>query len=111
MVLNRLITEKRKPTYDLTAIKEVFSSADRLKATSTALRTAAGLGFGRREIVATIQSIERRQFVKSMTAYADHRVWQDVYYVPSEAGVLYVKFTADVMTEFLLLSFKEKDDG
>lgn len=46
-----------------------------------------------------------------MTAYADHRVWQDVYYVPSEAGVLYVKFTADVMTEFLLLSFKEKGDG
>lgn len=55
--------------------------------------------------------MERRQFVKSMTAHADHRVWQDVYYVPSEAGVLYVKFTADVMTEFLLLSFKEKGDG
>jgi hypothetical protein len=30
-----------------------------------------------------------------------------VYYVPSEAGVLYVKFTADALTEFLLLSFKE----
>jgi hypothetical protein len=24
--------------------------------------------------------------------------------------VLYVKFTADALTEFLLLSFKEKDD-
>ena len=105
------MSEKRKPTYDLTAIKEVFSSADSLKATSTALRTAAGLGFGRREIVATIRLMERRQFVKSMTSYADHRVWQDVYYVPSEAGLLYVKFTADVMTEFLLLSFKEKGDG
>jgi motility quorum-sensing regulator / GCU-specific mRNA interferase toxin len=30
--------------------------------------------------------------------------------VPSPVGVLYVKFTADVVTEFLLLSFKEKDD-
>ena len=30
---------------------------------------------------------------------------------PSEAGVLYVKFRADVVTEFLLLSFKEKDNG
>ena len=39
-----------------------------------------------------------------------HRVWQDVYHVPSEVGTLYVKFTADVVTEFLLLSFKEKDD-
>ena len=49
-------------------------------------------------------------FYKSMTSYGDHRVWQDVYHVPSEAGMLYVKFTADVVTEFLLLSFKEKDD-
>lgn len=111
VVLIVSMTEKRKPTYDLTAIKEAFSSTDRLKVTSTALRTAAGLGFGRREIVATIQSMDRRQFMKSMTSYADHRVWQDVYYVPSDAGVLYVKFTADVMTEFLLLSFKEKGDG
>lgn len=45
-----------------------------------------------------------------MTAYADHRVWQDVHHVPSSAGMLYVKFTADTVTEFLLLSFKEKDD-
>jgi motility quorum-sensing regulator / GCU-specific mRNA interferase toxin len=30
--------------------------------------------------------------------------------VPSEAGTLYVKFTADVVTGFLLLSFKGKDD-
>jgi motility quorum-sensing regulator/GCU-specific mRNA interferase toxin len=43
-----------------------------------------------------------------MTSYSHHRVWQDVYHVPSLAGVLYVKFTADIVTEFLLLSFKEK---
>ena len=30
------------------------------------------------------------------------------YHVPSPAGPLYVKFTADVVTEFVLLSFKEK---
>ena len=54
--------------------------------------------------------MERSQFYKSMTAYADYKVWQDVYHVPSEAGLLYVKFTADAVTEFLLLSFKEKDN-
>ena len=43
-----------------------------------------------------------------MMAHADHRQWQDVYHAPSAAGTLYVKFTADVVTEFLLLSFKEK---
>jgi motility quorum-sensing regulator / GCU-specific mRNA interferase toxin len=101
--------DKRKPTYDLDAFKAAFSSPDRLRATGTALRSAAALGFGRVEIVATIQVMRRAQFYKSMTSYADHRVWQDVYHVPSSAGVLYVKFAADVVSEFLLLSFKEKD--
>ena len=30
---------------------------------------------------------------------------------PSPVGVLYVKFVADTVTEFRLLSFKEKDNG
>ena len=46
-----------------------------------------------------------------MTSDADQRMWQDVYYVPSKVGGLYVKFTADAVTEFLLLSFKEKEHG
>ena len=54
--------------------------------------------------------MERSQFYKSMTAYADHRVWQDVYYVSSSAGMLYVKFMAGTVSEFVLLSFKEKDN-
>jgi motility quorum-sensing regulator/GCU-specific mRNA interferase toxin len=103
--------EKRKPTYDLAAFKTAFSRMDRLNVTGTALRSAAALGFGRAEIVTTITTMHRSQFRKSMTAYADHRIWQDVYHVPSPAGTLYVKFTADAATEFLLLSFKEKDDG
>ena len=111
MVLFNVMSEKRKPTYDLDAIKAAFSSVDGLHVTGTALKGAAELGFGRHDIVDTIQSIERRYFVKSMTAYADHRTWQDVYHVPSRVGVLYVKFTAHVMADFLLLSLKEKGDG
>jgi motility quorum-sensing regulator/GCU-specific mRNA interferase toxin len=102
--------DKRKPTYDLDAFKAVFSSEDGLNVTGAALKSAAALGFGRIEIVATIQTMERSHFYKSMTSYADHRVWQDVYHVPSRVGALYVKFTADAVTEFVLLSFKEKDD-
>ena len=102
------MTEKRKPTYDLNAFKAAFNSVGRLAVTGTALRSAAALGFGRAEIVATIQTMQREHFYKSMTAFADHRLWQDVYHVPSPVGMLYVKFTADAVTEFLLLSFKEK---
>jgi motility quorum-sensing regulator/GCU-specific mRNA interferase toxin len=68
------------------------------------------MGLTTAEMLTVIASLSRREFNKSMTTYADHRIWQDVYHVPSEAGTLYVKFTADVVTEFLLLSFKEKDD-
>jgi len=105
-----LVTEKWKPTYDLEAFKAAFSSVEKLAVTGAALRSAAALGFGRAEIVATIQTMQRDHFYKSMTAYADHKLWQDVYHVSSPLGVLYVKFTTDVITEFLLLSFKGKDN-
>ena len=104
------MAEKRKPTYDLDAFKAVFASTERLAVTGTALRGAASFGFGKAEIVTTIQSMKRGHFYKSMTSYADTRQWQDVYHVPSPVGIIYVKFTADVVTEFLLLSFKEKDN-
>jgi motility quorum-sensing regulator/GCU-specific mRNA interferase toxin len=104
------MSEKRKPTYDLEAFKAAFSTEDKLQVTGSAVKSAASIGFGRAEIVATIQTMQRSHFYKSMTAYADNRLWQDVYHVPSEEGTLYVKFTADAVTEFLLLSFKEKDD-
>jgi motility quorum-sensing regulator/GCU-specific mRNA interferase toxin len=104
------MAQKRKPTYDLDAFRAAFASPDTINVTGTALRGAAAIGYGRAEIVSVIQTMRRSHFYKSMTAYADHRAWQDVYHVPSPAGLLYVKFTADAVTEFLLLSFKEKDN-
>lgn len=62
-------------------------------------------------MVDVIQTMRRDHFYKSMTSHADYKVWQDVYHVPSVAGVLYVKFTAETVSDFLLLSFKEKDNG
>lgn len=102
------MTEKRKPTYDLEAFKALFSTVEKLALTGTALKGAAAIGFGRTEIVNTLQVMQRNHFYKSMTSYTDSRLWQDVYHVPSSAGILYVKFSADAITEFLLLSFKEK---
>ncbi len=104
------MTEKRKPTYDLGAFKQAFSTVASLNVTGTALRTAFELGFGRAEIVSIIQAMLPNHFYKSMTSNADYRVWQDVYHVPSDAGMLYIKFTADALTSFLLLSFKENEN-
>jgi motility quorum-sensing regulator/GCU-specific mRNA interferase toxin len=110
MVYKNVMAEKRKPTYDLEAFKATYATVDRLAVTGTALRSASALGIGRTEIVNTVQAMQRGHFCKSMTAYAAPRLWQDFYHVPSPVGVLYVKFTADAITEFLLLSFKEKDN-
>lgn len=59
-------------------------------------------------IAATIAGIEARMFVKSMTTFANHQVWQDVYHVPASGLILYVKVQADVVTSFKLVSFKER---
>jgi hypothetical protein len=69
----------------------------------------AGLGYGTEEIVAIIQTMEKRQLYKSMTSNYDSKVRPDVYHVPHPAGILYGKFTDNgLLTEFTLLSFKEK---
>jgi len=71
-----------KPTHDLAAIK----AAETPSITSSALRDAVGLGFDRGGIAKVIQTIERHMFYKSMTAHADHRVWQDVYHLPKRTS-------------------------
>ena len=102
--------EKRRPTYDLEAIKAVAGSVDTLSMTSTALRDALRLGFDRAGVAETISDMDRRMFYKSMTTFVDHRLWQDVYHIPARDMLLYVKFQVDVVTEFTVMSFKEKQD-
>jgi motility quorum-sensing regulator/GCU-specific mRNA interferase toxin len=46
-----------------------------------------------------------KDFYKSMTTYADHRIWQDVYHPQTSAGSIYLKLT--VTEEVLIVSFKE----
>ena len=100
--------EKRRPTYELEKIKLAIGSVEKLAITSSALRDATALGFDRGGVVETILGVRRNMFRKSMTTFADHRVWQDVYHVPARGLTLYVKFQADAITEFIVVSFKEK---
>ena len=58
------MTEKLRPTYDLEAVKEAFSTEEGLSITTTALRNAAALGLLKADIVAVIHSMTRSQFVK-----------------------------------------------
>jgi len=95
--------EKFNPTYSLTEFK---NSAFRMML--TAQRTAADLGFDDNGVRKVVSTMELKHFYKSMTSYANHKIWQDVYHVPYGNMILYVKFTQDVISDFTLLSFKEK---
>ena len=100
--------EKKKPHHDLANIKETFSTFERLRITETALTFAKlELRLEDDDLVALVQSVERSHFYKSMTAKNNHRIWQDVYHVPYESRLLYVKFTTDE-DGYLLISLKEK---
>lgn len=99
--------EKRTPHYALDSIKLAFATVTSLRITGTARTSAFALGLLLADVVRIIQSMTREQFYKSMTSIGDHRIWQDVYHVPFEHTVLYVKFTTDAQGH-LVISFKEK---
>lgn len=103
------VVEKRKPHHDLASFKKAFSSPERVRVTRTALKDAQAQGFTLAMMVEVFQSMRSPHFYKSMTSLADSTCWQDVYHVPwGDDLLLYIKFTDDLITEFLLLSFKEK---
>ena len=59
------------------------------------------------EMLAVIASLTRHNFCKSMTTYADHRVWQDVYYAETPVGRdAYIKITLRDMAP--VIQFKER---
>ena len=95
--------EKFSPTYNLAE----FKKSD-FKITKTAQKSIENLGFTMNDVDEVIATMEQKHFYKSMTSYANHKIWQDVYHVPHENLILYVKFTQNIISEFTLLSFKEK---
>lgn len=99
--------EKYVPSYKLAVIKQVFSTTRKLRMTVTALRDARKIGFSMHDVVEALQQLKNTDFVKSMTTYSDHRVWQDVYYAKYNGYLLYIKFQVDELGCFVI-SFKEK---
>lgn len=101
------VMEKLKPHYSLGDIKAAFSDPLTLNRTFASKQGADDLGMNDEAVVVAIQALASTDFEKSMTSYADHRVWQDVYKPTYGATGLYVKFTIDAARNLLLISFKE----
>ena len=96
--------EKSTPHYKLSAIKALIE-AGKVRTTISALAGGTALGFDFDGIISVIMSLTQKDFYKSMTTHADHKVWQDVYRPNTQAGVVYLKLT--VVDYLLIVSFKE----
>jgi motility quorum-sensing regulator / GCU-specific mRNA interferase toxin len=96
--------EKRTPHCKLAVVKALVA-AGKVRSTYSALAGGAALGFDFAGIVGVVEALTPGDFYKSMTTYADHRVWQDVYRPATPAGGVYLKLT--VIEDVLVVSFKE----
>ncbi|WP_312291387.1 type II toxin-antitoxin system MqsR family toxin [Stutzerimonas nitrititolerans] len=97
--------EKRKPHFKLERVKQAVAER-RYRFTRVALEGGAELGMEMSDMLAVIGALNSRDFFKSMTTYADHTTWQDVYRPETDFGQVYLKFT--LVADLLILSFKEK---
>ena len=96
--------EKKSPHCKLSVVKAMIE-AGKVRSTISALAGGAVLGFDFQAIVEVVRSLTPSDFHKSMTAHADHRIWQDVYRPTTSAGEVYLKLT--VIDDVLIVSFKE----
>jgi motility quorum-sensing regulator/GCU-specific mRNA interferase toxin len=82
---------------------------ERGEITGKATRDARDLGYTLEDIVAVVQALESRDFVKSETAHSPPRskVWHDTYRIPYDGLFLYLKFAGETLIDVVLTSFKE----
>jgi motility quorum-sensing regulator/GCU-specific mRNA interferase toxin len=106
LFLRSLVHAVSNGIHDLEAFQTAFARHKSL--TETARKSSQHLGYARFEVIELVQRIRRSHFVKSMTSYDNHRQWQDVYIIEDRGQQIYLKFTDNVLTEFILLSFKRK---
>ena len=99
--------EKRSPHYDLARIQADVKRLGVAAFTKTAIDGGRAMGLTSAEMLTVIASLSRRDFFKSMTTYADHRVWQDVYHAATPVRKeAYIKVT--LRDGAPVIQFKEK---
>lgn len=97
--------EKRTPHCKLSAVKALVE-AGQVRATVSAYNGARDLGVNDLAgMCNVIMTLTPTNFHKSMTTYADHRIWQDVYHAQITGNEVYLKLT--VIDDVLIVSFKE----
>lgn len=99
--------EKRRPHYRLDQMQADIARLGAAAFTKTAIDGGRAMGLTMAEMLQAIADLTRKDFYKSMTTYADHRVWQDVYHAATPVGcVAYIKLTQ--VNDRPVVQFKER---
>ena len=88
-----LVYGKSTPHFKLSVVKALIA-ARKVRSTMSALAGGAALWFVFEEMVSVVMALTLADFYKSMTTYADHRIWQDVYRPTTKAGEVYLKLNS-----------------
>ena len=96
--------EKRTPHCRLSIVRALVA-AGKVGVTNAARQGGVAVGFELSHMLEVVMALTPADFYKSMTTYADHTVWQDVYQPHTKAGDVYLKLT--VLADVLIISFKE----
>ena len=98
--------EKHTPHYDLAVIKADVRRLGAKAFTRAAKEAGKQLDLDISEMQAIVFKLQNRMLYKSMTTYADHRVWQDVYHIHSHGLEIYIKVTYCSGSNPPVISFK-----
>ncbi|KYO50511.1 type II toxin-antitoxin system MqsR family toxin [Tistrella mobilis] len=96
--------EKWRPHHPLSLV-QALALTGRFRMTGTARAGASRLLLDQQDVLDIVSQLAQDDFHKSMTTYADHTIWQDVYRPYTPAGHVYLKLT--VTDDLLIVSFKE----
>ncbi|MBI5485060.1 MAG: type II toxin-antitoxin system MqsR family toxin [Deltaproteobacteria bacterium] len=100
--------EKLRPHFPLQEIIRLASNTESVVFTTVARKGAATLGMAVDDMFTVLAALTMRDFYKSMTSYADHTSWQDVYRPLFQGTPLYLKLTIIPERNLLVVSFKRR---
>ena len=97
--------EKNTPHYSLVEIQVQMTTVQEMNLTVSARTGIRAVGMAQADALVVVQELTGKNFYKSMTTHADHRVWQDVYHGQYNGAALYIKFQR--AGDYFVVSFKE----
>ena len=103
--------EKRRPHYSLEDAIAQIRVLGLGAFTKTAIDGGRCMGLSGSSLVMAVCELRSSMFIKSMTTHQNNQIWQDVYHLPLESGIVaYVKITV-IQNGKVVIQFKERNDG